>query len=73
MNLRALFAASPLAVISNTLTGMAHGTIFGLGAVYAAQKGFSTERISLFMALSGRRLLFQWPIGFISDRIDRAK
>ena len=74
MNLRALFAASPLAVISNTLTGMAHGTIFGLGAVYAAQKGFSTERISLFMAafLAGG-LLFQWPIGFISDRIDRRK
>ena len=72
MTLRELFKASPLAVISNMLTGMAHGTIFGLGAVYASNMGFSTERISLFMAsflLGG--LLFQWPLGYLSDRIER--
>ena len=72
MTLRQLFTASPLAVISNALTGVAHGTIFGLGAVYAARKGFSTELVSTFMAcflLGG--LLFQWPIGFLSDRFHR--
>ncbi|MGI9311209.1 MAG: MFS transporter, partial [bacterium] len=72
MSLPQLFRASPLAVISNALTGVAHGTIFGLGAVYAAQKGFDTELISIFMAcfLFGG-LLFQWPLGLLSDRIDR--
>ena len=72
MTLRQLFKASPLAVISNTLTGVAHGTIFGLGAVYALQKGFSVEKVSIFMAcfLFGG-LLFQWPLGLLSDRIDR--
>ncbi len=72
MSLRQLFAASPLAVISNTLTGVAHGTIFGLGAVYARQKGFDTEAVSIFMAcfLFGG-LAFQWPLGLLSDRIDR--
>ena len=72
MTLRRLFKASPLAVISNALTGVAHGTIFGLGAVYARQKGFDTEQVSIFMAcfLFGG-LLFQWPLGFLSDRIER--
>ncbi len=72
MTLARLFKASPLAVISNILTGVAHGTIFGLGAVYARQKGFSTEMVSIFMAcfLFGG-LLFQWPLGLLSDRIDR--
>lgn len=74
MSLRELFNASPLAVISNTLTGMAHGTIFGLGAVYSVQKGFSTELVSVFMAcfLFGG-LLFQWPLGILSDRVERRK
>ena len=74
MTLRILFKASPLAVISNALTGVAHGTIFGLGAVYARQKGFDNELVSIFMAcfLFGG-LLFQWPLGLWSDRVDRRK
>ncbi len=72
MTLRVLFAASPLAVISNTLTGVAHGTIFGLGAVYAKAMGLSNESVSIFMAcfLFGG-LLFQLPVGILSDRVDR--
>ncbi|MEM7194691.1 MAG: MFS transporter [Pseudomonadota bacterium] len=74
MTLGELFRASPLALISNMLTGMAHGTIFGLGAVYASQQGFSVDRVSLFMAciLIGG-LIFQWPLGWLSDRIERRK
>lgn len=72
MSLRELYKASPLAVISNGLTGVAHGTIFGLGAVYARQELYSIESISVFMAsfLLGS-LIFQWPIGWISDRVNR--
>lgn len=72
MSLRRLFKASPLAVISNALTGFAQGTFFALGAVYARQKGFSNEEVSVFMAcfLFGG-LLFQWPLGQLSDRVDR--
>jgi len=72
MTLRALYRASPLAVIGNVLTGVAQGTLFGLGAVYAKQSGFSIVEISVFMAtftLGG--MLFQWPIGLLSDRFDR--
>ena len=67
-----LYRASPLAVIGNCLTGMAHGTILGLGAIYAIRVLVDIEAISLFMAcfMIGS-LVFQWPVGFVSDRIGR--
>ena len=72
MSLRELYRASPLAVISSGLTGAAHGTIFGMGPVYAAQVLERTDLVSIFMAcilLGG--MLTQWPIGWLSDRINR--
>ena len=67
-----LYRLSPLAVISNALTGAAHGSVFGMGAVFALQKGFDNQLVALFMAafLWGG-LLFQWPIGWMSDRYGR--
>ena len=72
MSIVALYKVSPLAVISNALTGAAHGTAFGLGAVYGLQKGFDNSLVALFMAsfLWGGFLL-QWPIGWLSDRYGR--
>ncbi len=72
LSLRELYRASPLAVISSGLTGAAHGTIFGMGPVYAAQVLERTDLVSIFMAcvlLGG--LVTQWPIGWLSDRINR--
>ena len=67
-----LYRASPLAVIGNCLTGMAHGTMFGLGAIYASTVLVEIKLISWFMAsiLIGS-LFSQWPVGYISDRIGR--
>jgi MFS family permease len=72
MSLIELYKASPLAVIGNGLTGMAHGTIFGLGAIYASQVMGDVKSISWFMAcfLIGS-LITLWPIGYLSDRISR--
>jgi MFS family permease len=72
MSIVDLYHASPLAVIGNCLTGMAHGTIFGLGAIYASQVLVDLSAISWFMAcfLIGS-LISLWPIGYISDRIGR--
>ncbi len=72
MSIFALYKVSPLAVISNALTGAAHGTAFGLGAVYGLQKGFDNSLVALFMAsfLWGGFLL-QWPIGMLSDKYGR--
>ncbi|RLA15523.1 MAG: MFS transporter [Gammaproteobacteria bacterium] len=72
MSVIELYRASPLAVIGNGLTGMAHGTIFGLGAIYASQVLIDIKSISWFMAcfLIGS-LITLWPIGYLSDRIKR--
>ena len=72
LSLKELYRASPLAVISSGLTGAAHGTIFGMGPVYAAHVLGRTDLVSIFMAcvlLGG--LVTQWPIGWLSDRINR--
>jgi MFS family permease len=72
MSIFTLFKLSPLAVVGNALTGAAHGSVFGMGAVYALQKGFDNDLVALFMAsfLWGG-LMFQWPIGWLSDRLGR--
>jgi MFS family permease len=72
MSIIDLYRASPLAVIGNCLTGMAHGTIFGLGAVYASQVLVGLNAIAWFMAcfMIGS-LISNWPIGYLSDRIGR--
>ncbi len=72
MSMLELYRASPLAVIGNCLTGMAHGTIFGLGAIYARAVLVDVKAISMFMACVLLGSLFtQWPIGYISDRVGR--
>ena len=72
MSVLELYRASPLALIGNCLTGMAHGTIFGLGAIYATVVLVDVKAISVFMAcfMIGS-LIAQWPVGYISDRVGR--
>ncbi len=72
MSLQELYQASPFAVVSNMLVGMVHGTIIGLGAVYASKVLPSIELVPLFLSsfLIGN-LIFQWPIGWLADRVDR--
>jgi len=67
-----LYRASPLALIGNGLTGVAQGTLIGLGAIYASQVLVDIESISWFMAcIMIGSLVTQGPVGYISDRIGR--
>ena len=67
-----LYIISPLGFIGALVIGLSHGTIFGYGAVYAAAKGFNNFNISLFMfIITFFGAVFQWPIGILSDKIDR--
>ena len=72
IKIKELYKISPLATVSMFCTGFIHPAIFTLGAVYGALMNFSLLEISLFLFLitiSGA--LFQWPIGYLSDRFDR--
>jgi MFS family permease len=51
---------------------MTNSAFFALGPVYAKQHGFDTGGIAVFMAcatLGG--FLLAWPLGWLSDRLDR--
>ncbi len=74
IGVRALFRASPLGISGAFLVGIAHSALFSMGPVYATGIGLGVDRVSLFIAaaLFGG-LVFQWPIGWLSDRYDRRR
>jgi MFS family permease len=72
INIKQLYKISPLGTFSMFCTGFIHSSLFTLGAVYAAKMNFTIFEISLFLFLiSTAGALFQWPIGYYSDRHDR--
>jgi MFS family permease len=72
VSLKKIYSISPLGVIGAFMSGISGGTVFAIGAVFAIQSGMTTLQVSSFMAsiiLGG--MCFQYPVGWISDRIDR--
>ena len=71
-SLKELYIITPLGFVGALITGLTHGTVFGYGAIYATAKDFSTFQISLFMVIvTAFGAISQWPIGYLSDKIDR--
>lgn len=72
LGLRKLYGASPLGVVGALFAGVGTGAFWGLAPVMAAGIGLDPAGISSFMALSilGGALVM-WPIGQLSDRLDR--
>jgi MFS family permease len=69
-----LYSISPLGVVGTFGAGLLQGAIFSMGAVFAHNAGLSTFQTSLFMfSMIAGAALMQWPIGKLSDRIDRRK
>ncbi len=74
MSLRQLFAGSPLGTIGIFLLGGVYATQSGMAAVFGTQIGMSADSIALFVAtLFGGALVLQYPVGWVSDRVDRRK
>ena len=74
MGLRELFAGSPLGTVGIFLLGSVYATQSGMGAVFGTEIGMSADRIALFVAmLFAGALVLQYPIGWLSDRMDRRK
>lgn len=72
MGLRALVPRVPTGLVSSFFCGAGTGALIGMAAVYASQAGMSSARISLFLAapMIGA-IVFQWPIGWLSDKLPR--
>ncbi|GGK38507.1 MFS transporter [Salinarimonas ramus] len=74
MGLRALFSGSPLGTVGIFLLGTVYATQSGMGAVFGTQIGMSASQIALFIAmLFAGALVLQYPIGWLSDQMDRRK
>ncbi len=72
MSLRTLFDTSPLGCVGIFLLGGVFSAQFGMAAVYATQVGMSVGEISAFIAtIYVGALVLQYPIGWLSDRMDR--
>jgi MFS family permease len=72
LRLGALFRASPLAFAGMTILGGVFAAQFGMASVFATQIGLSVGEISAFIsALFVGALVFQYPLGWVSDRMDR--
>ncbi len=70
--MRTLFGVSPVAVVGTLGGAAAAGAFFGLGPLFAQKLGLPKGEIAAYMsaALVGGAAL-QWPLGWLSDRVDR--
>jgi MFS family permease len=74
MSLRGLYASSPLGTVGIFLLGGVYATQSGMGAVFGSQIEMTASQIALFVAmLFAGALVLQYPIGWLSDRMDRRK
>jgi len=63
---------SPLSCVGMFMLGGVFAAQFGMSAVYGGRVGLSVGQISLFVsAIYIAALLLQYPIGWLSDRMDR--
>jgi MFS family permease len=67
-----LFQVSPLGCAGMLLTGGIFAAMFGMAAVWGSMAGLSVAQIALFVAATyAGGLVLQYPIGRLSDRMDR--
>lgn len=72
MNIRSLVKIAPTGVVVMFLVGVSAGALLGMGAVYASREGLDTTGVAVFMgaAIAGS-IVFQFPVGYLSDRLPR--
>lgn len=72
MSLRELVRIVPTGVVSMFFVGLATGVLFGMGAVYATRSGLNSNQTALFLfAPIVGAVVFQFPLGILSDRVPR--
>jgi MFS family permease len=74
MSITELLQSSPLGCVGSMLLGGIFSALFGMAVVYAGELEFSVETTSAFVSsiyIGG--MLMQYPIGWISDRMDRRR
>ena len=72
LNLLKMYRVSPLAAVGAFGVGAANGAFWAVGPVFVQRIGYDLDAVAVFMsaAIIGGALS-QWPLGFLSDKIDR--
>ena len=72
LNIGGLYRLTPAAAITAPAIGLANGSFWAVGPVFAQRLGYDASVIAGFMTFTvmGAALL-QWPLGYASDRVDR--
>jgi MFS family permease len=72
MTLRKLYGISPLGCVGMLLSGGLFAAQFGMASVFGTMMGLTTAEISIFISsFFVGALVLQYPIGWLSDRMDR--
>jgi len=72
LNLRELWRTSPLGLMGSFCAGMVNASFYSLAPIFALALGFGIGGTSTFMAsVIFGGLLLQYPVGHLSDRMDR--
>ncbi len=67
-----LVRISPVGIAASVVSGAMTGAMFGLFPFYASATGLGAAEIAAFMsAVIGGGLVLNWPLGWLSDRLDR--
>jgi MFS family permease len=70
--MKTIFKKAPIGILGCFASGMLHSAFYTMGPVFAHQIHLSVAQISWFMTLTVfGGLVFQWPVGMMSDRLDR--
>ena len=70
--IRRLYSISPLGVIGCFFAGVTAGSVYGLGPVFLQDFGLNhVSTAGVMSAYAAGGLLAQWPVGKLSDLIDR--
>ncbi len=71
-NLIKLFKLAPLSMLGTFIAGMINSSFYAMGPMFGLDIGLPVSQVSLFMSLTvWGGLLFQYPVGLFSDRLDR--
>lgn len=77
INLKKLYRQSPVGAVGTIGTGLANGSFWALGPIYAAERAGTASAatsVAIFMsAVVIGGAIGQWPLGVLSDRMDRRR
>ena len=74
MTIKEFVKVSPLGAVGSFCLGALFAGLWGMGSVFGTEIGLSNREISIFVALMYiGGLVCQYPVGWMSDRVDRRR